>query len=77
MEITELREKVQKLKLEKEQIDEKFNALSSELFKLEQLEKFKNIPVCKYDYYEVRRGCCKWGEVYHGHIHCLHPNCKS
>jgi len=37
---------------------------------------YDNLPVCDYDYYDVRAGKCQHGSVHHGNIYCKHPNCN-
>lgn len=83
MELNKMKEKLEALLLlqkEHEQkvldLEQSFDFEKKEIAKLKSEIAWFDIPVCKHDYYAIRRGECKYGGVHNGVVMCSNPKCK-
>lgn len=70
--LEELEAELEAIYLRKADVQLEINRIKREL----DLERWRKVPVCDYNYYEVRGGKCKHGDTYHGSIVCEHIHCK-
>jgi hypothetical protein len=59
------------------EIEKELKPLLNEYNQLQLLLKWINEPVCNKNYYAIRGGGCKHGDVYHGNVHCNNPYCDA
>ena len=69
----ELKKQIEEKRQQVAKLNQEIRDLETQIIK----DKWKGVPECGLDYYEIRDGKCPHGETIRGMVYCHHPMCDK